>query len=180
MPTGQQLAEVGQLIFKYFLGGRGKDGVFTPKQLSFQLWRFIHAGSIPALIQEEINNPNSEGDSEAVESVLRFLRQWCEFHFPRFLSSLDRIQRSVFERLKMQPGDYQAFGYSVKHLFMHPSVTILEEYGLPYRITLLVLDKYDLGNEVDEIIANLHIVDPAKLRLSRLEAEMLRDTIENI
>lgn len=180
MPTGPQLAEVGQLIFKYFLGGRGKDGVFTPKQLSFQLWRFIHAGSIPALIQEEVDNPNSEGESEAVESVLRFLRQWCEFHFPRFLSSLDRIQRSVFERLKMEPGDYQAFAYSVKHLFMHPAVTILEEYGLPYKITLLVLEKYDLGNEVDEIITNLHKVDPAKLGLSRLETEMLRDTIENI
>lgn len=80
----------------------------------------------------------------------------------------------------MTPGDYQAFGYSVKHLLMHPAVTILEEYGLPYKVTLLILEKYDLGEDVDTIIANLHKVDSTMLGLSPLESEMLRDTIENL
>ena len=80
----------------------------------------------------------------------------------------------------MKPGEYQVFGASVKHLFMHPAVTVLEEYGLPYKITLQILSKYDLGEDVDTIISNLHLINPSQLSLSRFEVEMLKDTIENL
>lgn len=63
---------------------------------------------------------------------------------------------------------------------MHPAVTVLEEYGLPYTLTLQVLQKYDLGQDVDSIIANLHQVDPNELSLSPFEEEMLKDTLENL
>jgi hypothetical protein len=80
----------------------------------------------------------------------------------------------------MKPGDYRLFGGMVKHLFMHPAVTVLEEYGLPYKLTLQVLQKHDLGDDVDAIIANLHRVDLTKLSLTHFESEMLRDTIDNL
>ena len=80
----------------------------------------------------------------------------------------------------MKPGDYQVFGGSVKHLFMHPAVTVLEEYGLPYKITLQILKKYDLGEDVDTIISKLHLLDFSRLSLTKFEAEMFKDTIDNL
>jgi len=179
-PNGEQLAESCRLIFDYLMEGRGRDGVVSSKQLSFFVSRFAHLRSIPKLFQAELENPQNSDATEAIERVLKFLRQWCEFHFPKYLSALDRIQQSVFEKMRMKPGNYQVFGASVKHLFMHPAVTVLEEYGLPYKITLQILDKYNLGEDVDTIISNLHLVNPARLSLSKFEAEMLKDTIENL
>lgn len=63
------------------------------------------------------------------------------------------------------PGDYSPFIASVKHLFMHPAITILEEYGLPYSVTQKVLKVSELGNDVDEILSNLHLIDPVMLSL---------------
>jgi hypothetical protein len=180
IPTGPQLQEVCRLIFAHFLGDKPRDGVASGKQLSFLLFRFYNNPSIPQLIQIELANPQTKGPSDAIERVLKFLRQWCEFHFPKFLGALERIQRSVFERRNMKPGDYRLFGGMVKHLFMHPAVTVLEEYGLPYKLTLQVLQKHDLGDDVDSIIDNLHRVEPAKLSLTPFESEMLRDTIDNL
>ena len=129
---------------------------------------------------EEIKNPYNKTPSDAIEKTLKFLRNWCEFHFPRYLSTVDRIQRSVFERHGREPGDYSAFGASVKHLFMHPAVTVLEEYGLPYAVTQKVLNTHELGDDVDEFLQNLPTVDLTNLELSPIEEEMLRDALDNL
>jgi len=179
-PNGDQLREACRLIFKYFLDGKGKDGVFTENQLYFQISRFSSLKSIPALFQAELSNPRNETPSQAIEGVLKFLRQWCEFHFPRYLSSLERIQRSVLSRHNIEPGDYSPFIASVKHLFMHPAITVLEEYGLPYAVTQKILNMYDLGADVDSFIENLRQIDPSLLKLPKLENEMLKDALENI
>ncbi len=179
-PTGAQLPEACRLIYDYLMEGHGRDGVVSAKQLTFFVSRFAHLKSIPRLFQAELENPQNTDPTEAIERVLKFLRQWCEFHFPKYLSALDKIQKSVFERMGMRPGDYQVFGASIKHLFMHPAVTVLEEYGLPYKITLQILEKYDLGEDVDTIISNLPTVEASQLSLTNFEAEMLGDTIENL
>lgn len=179
-PDATQLKETCRLIFEVLMDGKGRDGVHTMKQLHFLIARFAYSKSIQHLFNEELSNPRNETPSQAIEGVLKFLRQWCEFHFPRYLSSLDRIQRSVFSKHGYAPGDYAPFTAAVKHLFMHPAVTVLEEYGLPYSITQRILESYELGDDVDEFLANLPTVNPAKLNLSPFEEEMFRDSLENI
>ena len=179
-PNSAQLGESCRMIFHYFMEGHGRDGVVSAKQLAFFMSRFAHLRSIPELLRAELENPQNSDPTEAIERVLKFLRQWCEFHFPKYLSALNRIQHSVFTKAGLKPGDYQVFGASVKHLFMPAAVTVLEEYGLPYKLTLQILNKYDLGEEVDMIISNLPTVDISKLSLTSFEAEMLGDTIENL
>ncbi|MGE9270787.1 MAG: helicase-related protein, partial [Verrucomicrobiales bacterium] len=179
-PNSEQLFECCRLIFEFLLGNNGRDGIVSVKQLYFQISRFAALKSIPALIDQEIENPHHKTPSDAIESTLKFLRQWCEFHFPRLLGSLERIQRSVFESNGRSPGDYAPFIASVKHLFMHPAVTILEEYGLPYSVTQKVLATSELGGDVDEILGNLSRLDPASVALPPFEEEMLRETLDNL
>lgn len=179
-PNSEQLREVCRLIFDFLMAGKGRDGIVSLNQLYFQISRFASSKSIPDLISTEIENPHNETPSHAIESVLKFLRQWCEFHFPRYLSCLDRIQCSVFTKHQLQVGDYSPFIASVKHLFMHPAVTVLEEYGLPYSVTQKILGSYDLGEDVDSFITRLKGIDPASLNLPSIESEMLTDVLENI
>jgi hypothetical protein len=179
-PNSDQLRETCRVIFDVLMGGKGRDGIVSMKQLYFQLSRFASLKEIPALFQAELANSQNKTPSDAIEGVLKFLRNWCEFHFPRYLSSVDRIQRSVFSRYGIDPGDYSPFIASVRHLFMHPAVTVLEEYGLPYTVTQKIINSYDLGDDVDSFIDALKRVDPASLNLPHIEYEMLVDALENI
>jgi hypothetical protein len=179
-PNSNQLREACNLIFEYLMGGQRKSGVANANQLHFLISRFAHLKSIPALINAEIENPYNKSTSDAIEGVLVFLRQWCEFHFPRYLSCLERIQEAVFNKHNLEPGDYSVFNTSVKNLFMHPAVTVLEEYGLPYTVTQKILNSYELGEDVDSFIENLRRINPDTLNLPSLENEMLKDALKNI
>jgi hypothetical protein len=181
-PNGSQLYKVCELIFESFLDGKPKDGVASGKQLAYMIFEFYNAKSIGGLIEKQLAKPYPPDatPTETIEGVFKFLRQWCEFHFPRYLTALDRIQHSVFNRSGLEPGDYSMFAATVKQQFMHPAVTILEEYGLPNRVTQEILKHYDVGLTVDDILASLQHVNVAKLKISKFEAEMLADTIQNI
>lgn len=181
IPNYDQLFEVCRIIHQFFLNGSRKDDISSGKQLAFLIYRFTKTKSIPKLIAAEIENDQYRATTtDAIEGTLKFLRQWCEFHFPRYLGALDSIQRSVFEKYNLEPGNYELFGAQVKHLFMHPSVTILEEYGLPYTITQKILQKYELGGEVDPLLDQLPTIDFSDLQLTPFEKDMLKDTLANL
>lgn len=182
VPTSSQLQEACRLIFEGLLPGTPRDNVVSGKQLSFFLFQFYYAGSVEGFVRERLEDTYTEDQTttQKIENSFRFLRQWCEFNFPRHLTALDRIQRSVFERVGLPPGDYSYFASQVGQLFMHPAATVLEEYGLPHRVTLQVLDHFDLGESVDDIVVRLPKIDVAVLKLDPFEREMLKDTIANL
>ena len=133
------------------------------------------------LIEEELkHNQYVKTPTQAVESALMFLRRWCEYSFPRYLSALDTIQKSVFGQAGYAPGNYEAYTAMVKNLFMPPSATVLEEYGIPYQVSLKIEQTAQLGDDVDQILLRLKKADVHSLRLSRFEQEMLDDTLDNI
>ena len=179
-PKNQRLYEVCNLIFVFFMEKKGRDGTINVNQMYRQFSNFMAKRSVREIIDQELRNTYHNTPTAAIYSTLKFLRQWCEFNMPRYLGALDQIQRSVFEKYGRKAGEYTPFITSVKHLFMHPAVTVLEEYGMPYSLTQKVLSQFQLGEEVDEILANLPTVDPAQLELPSFESEMLRDTIENL
>jgi len=181
-PSGPELYKACELIFDGFLGGKPKDGVANGKQLAFLIFEFYNAKSIDGLIKKQLLKPYpvDATTTQTIESVFKFLRQWCEFHFPRYLTALNRIQHSVFNRAGLLPGDYSMFAATVRQQFMHPAVTILEEYGLPNRVTQGILKNYELGESIDEILRALKGVDPDSLPISSFEREILADTIRNL
>lgn len=183
-PTSEQLNLCCELIFECLLGGRRLDGVASPKQLAFMLQRLQNT-SIESIIESEINNPKPafrKTPSDAVEHTLKFLRSWCEFNMPRLLGTLESIQKATFARLGYEKhGNYSVYSSAVKHLFMPPSVTILEEYGLPYSVTNAIHRAgHDLGENVDDIIDRIRAINPAETGLEGFELETLQETLNNI
>ena len=179
-----QLHTVCSLIFEHLMGGKRRDGIGNTNHLYMKIRRLTENKTMSALVAAEFDyqksvSPNASA-SDALETVLKFVRQWGEFHFPRYLSALDNIQRSVFEKAGRRPGDYSVFGTSVKRLFMPLAATVLEEYGLPFQVTLQIEKANPLGDEIDQILANLQKINVSTLELDSIEVEMVNDTISNL
>jgi len=180
-PKKEQLYETCDLIFNHLMGKKGRDGIHSGKQLWYKMLNFSILKEIPKLIEDELkNNKQVTNISEAIENVLVFTRKWGEFHFPRYLSAIDKIQQYIFTQAKLKPGNYSIYCASVKNLFMPPAATILEEYGIPFQLTTKIEEKQHLGDDIDAIIENLPSVNLNSLRLSEFEKEMFNDAIINL
>ena len=163
------------------MGKKGKDGILSGKQLWYKMLTFSRIKEIPKLIEDElVNNKQVTNASDGVESVLAFVRKWGEFHFPRYLSAIDKIQNHVFSQAKRKPGNYGVYCALIKQLFMPLSATVLEEYGLPYQLTQKIEDVTPLGEDVDAIVSNLAKINIKSMDLSDFERDMLTDAIENL
>ena len=179
-PNKDQLHSACELIFEHLMGGKPRDGISSAKQLAFQISRLSKLRDITKVLTEEIQNSWNQSPSQAVETTLKMLRQWGEFHFPRYLTALGRIQEAVFTKAGLEPGDYSVFASAVKHLFMHPAATVLEEYGIPYKLTNSIVQRYDLGDNIDSFLSNLKQIDPNALQFSNFEKEMFKDAIGHL
>lgn len=179
-PSMPQLHTICSLRFVHLMGGKGRDGIGNENHLYMKIKTLVQNKTLSALVEAELDYQKDISPTEALETVLKFVRQWGEFHFPRYLAALDNIQRSVFENAGRKPGDYSVFGASVKRLFMPLAATVLEEYGLPFQVTLRIEKASPLGDEVDEILANLRKADVSSLGLDPIEVEMANDTISNL
>lgn len=180
-PSTEQRQFVCNLIFEHLMEGKGFDGIFSAKQMSYKFGKLSFLKEIKNLVKDEIeHNKCIDTPTKAVEEVLVFLRRWAEFHLPRYLSALDKIQRHVFSEARMSAGNYEVYIAEIKQLFMPLSATVLEEYGVPYQISLK-LEKYiSLGDTVDDILAALTKLNVKNMQLSSFEEELLSETIKNL
>jgi hypothetical protein len=180
-PTNTQLSESCNLIFDYLMEGKPSDGILSGKQMSYKVGKFSELKEIKPLIQHELdNNARVQTATEAVEEVLIFLRRWAEFHFPKYLLALDNIQEHVFSMKGYSIGNYETYAAEMKKLFMPLSATVLEEYGIPYQITLKLESYKSLGNTVDDILTSLKEVDFSNVELTSFEREILEEAIQSL
>lgn len=179
-PSSDQLYTVCILIFDYLMEKIGKDGVFSGKQLHYKISRMANLKTIRKLVIAEIESNGEKKDiSKAIEEVLQFLRRWGENHFPRYLTALGNIQKAVFERNGLLPGDYSVYATTVKKLFMPLAATVLEEYGLPYQLSLKMNSFSPMGEDVDSIVRHLRVIDYDTKDFTDFERELLMDAISN-
>ena len=183
-PTRKQLQTICSLIFDKLLDQPPyKDGVSSAKQLNY-LIRDLQINmpkGISSIIEKELHNPEYKTTPTiATEKILVFLRQWGEYNFPRLLNNLNDIQQYVFSKHERTPGDYSFFSDQVKHWFLHPAATLLEEYGIPFQITLKICEKDDLGNNPDEILSRLKKIKPEDYQLEDIEINLLNEALQHI
>jgi hypothetical protein len=180
-PTKIQRYAACELIFNYLMDGKGINGIFSAKQMSFKLGSLTRIQKVSQLIINELaNNKNVHTATQAVEGTLGFLRQWAEFHFPRYITALDRIQRHVLSTHGAPTGNYEKYSAEIKKLFMPLSATVLEEYGIPWQVSEKIEEVFPLGDNVDEILISLAKLDLTTINLNPFEQEMVSETIQNL
>jgi hypothetical protein len=181
-PTYDQLGVVCEMIWRHFGGSAlGSGSIRSHRQLTLMLWRLRNRPTIRELVALMLDGSSGDADA-AVSRVLDFLRLWANFHFPRLLRAVDRIQRDVFARLRpAQPaGNYEFSAASVENFFLDPTLVALDEYGLPLEIARSIEADLQPNGDLDAVLNRLRALVPGRLPLTAFEQSMIRFAQEGL
>ena len=99
-----------------------------------------------------------------------------DFHFPKYLACLDRIQREVFKKQSLRCGDYSFFKSEIENQFLDPTLIALEEYGLPIQVSQKIKSILEPDGDLDAVIERIRKLEISQLYLDEFEIELLEDT----
>jgi hypothetical protein len=174
MPTFAQVQTVCQLMWDFFAGSRlSRGSARTVAQLATMVSMLRDRPSTRDMIIGLL--PFATDANEAVSRVNDFYRLWATFHFPRLLRAIDRIQREVFTRVRLHPGNYEYFASSVENLFLDPALVALDEYGVPLETARALSSQLNTSSGLDIALQSLGNLDVESLGLSEFEKELVRD-----
>jgi hypothetical protein len=184
-PSWTQLLAICELIWQNFNGpALGARSVRTAKQLAFRINQLRDTPTIRELVENQIGfmsnwRPDTH-PNEAVQNVLDFNRLWANFHFPRLLRTIDRIQKELLSTRGIQSGDFSFFATQVEQFFLDPALIALEEYDIliqtSRRIQHIILKEGDL----DHTLNNLKLIDLSLLPIDKFERYLIGDAILNL
>jgi len=175
-PESAQLYGVCGLVWTHFVGdNRRRAGVSSGNQLAFTIGRFRALGSPSELLRERLAVEEQQSADEIVEETMEWLRQWANFSFPRYLMAVDRIQRAVFRRRKLDPGDFSFFAGQVENWFLDPATMALDEYGIPIQLAARLEESLKPDGDLDAVLDRLRRLDVDKLHLPSFEKSLVID-----
>lgn len=137
-------------MWKHFVDAGQLHGVTSGKQLAFLLGK-LRRENIRTLIDNQLASGYSKHADHAVERVLSFCRNWAGFAVPRYLGTLDRIQRHVLQRHQLPHGDYLSFCTETENLYRGHFIAALDEYGLPPHLAQR-LERHVRAETLDDLL----------------------------
>lgn len=175
LPTYAQLESLCLAIWNYFVHGGKIGGVTSGKHLAFKVNQ-LRSHSLRQLIQAEIEN--SANPDDAVEDVLDFVRQWPQYRFGRLAMAINRIQNEIALQLGIKSADYTYFVGQVENLFSDPSLSALDEYGIPFPLAKRLERYLSTGGDLDAALDRLRKLDTSKLNLTKFEKTLIDEARE--
>jgi hypothetical protein len=174
-PSYPQLEAICRFVWTYFDGARlGSSSVWKPEHLAARIWKLKTKPTTRELIQDQIERFHMAPD-EAVQNVLDFLRLWSNFHFPRVLRAIGRIQREIFEKHQMSAGSFDFFANRVENYFLDSALVALDEYGIPIELGRRLGGIVNTRDDLDEALKTLRKLKIDQQRgLSSFEMDVLR------
>jgi hypothetical protein len=177
LPTYRQLEETCNLIWRHFEGLRlGSSSVRSAKQLTYLINGLRSAPTASEMIRSQLQNPRDP--DTAVQQVLDFLRLWANFHFPRLLRALDKIQQDLFRRARIRPGDYEYFANRVENYFLDAAIVALDEYGIPLEVGRKLQPFLMTDDNLDATLEKLRTLDLERTNLTQFERKLVMDARE--
>ena len=175
-PTYQKLQFVCNLIWNYLLPDRRRRaGISSGDQLAYHIERLRQNQGAQGLLREMIQQPGDPGEN--VEGAIDFLRYWANFNFPKYLLTIDRVQRDALGRLRLPFGNYEYFAGLVENWFLDPAIMTLDEYGVPIQVGVKIQEMLRPNGNLDIALERLRALNVDDLPLSAFEKELVRDAI---
>jgi hypothetical protein len=176
-PTYPQLQGICNLLWRHFEGPRlGSGSVRSPSQLTYLINGLRAAPTVSTMIQSQTQN--LQDPDTAVQQVLDFLRLWANFHFPRLLRALDKIQQDLFRRAGVRPGEYEYFANRVENYFLDPAIVALDEYGIPLEVARKLQPLLVTDGDLDATLEKLRTLNLERTNLTRFEKKLVTDARE--
>ncbi|WP_144426166.1 DEAD/DEAH box helicase [Methylobacterium sp. ARG-1] len=180
VPEPQQLKAVCNLIFKFVDEGARlhRHRVFSGDALHAELIALRVAPNFRGYIDEKVQSRwDDESVTDAIERVLKFLRNYVGYAFGRQLMAVSRIQAEALSP-QVNPrklGDYSLFAAQADSLFLPSGLYALDEYGLPPEIARRLAQA---GQDYSTLDAALHMVasvDVNRKDMHPFEREIIKD-----
>jgi len=177
IPGGPQLEAVCDLIFRHLSKpALLENGIWSGKQLAWHLNELRIGQDLSAYIRTSVaGRQATETRSDAVERVLRVVRNIVCYRFPRDLMVIDGIQKDIFSQQGLVPGDYSLFAEQAENLFMPAVLFALDEYGIPIQTAQALRDRLTPADTLDEVLAKFRALPLSNLPLSAFEIDVLTD-----
>lgn len=177
-PKAEQFKYVCELIWDYLIIPRGKsravDGVVSGKQLAFFVSDFQNNNSFQKLVAIHLKRNSNAKVDETIRLLTRIQKKWLEFRLPKLLMALHYVQKEVFEKNNLKPGNYKFYTKIIEGNSLPEVYASLKELGLPYELIKKISEKY--GEEevdVDQIILKIK-KDIDHLKLPQYELNILK------
>jgi hypothetical protein len=179
MPSWQQLSGVCELMWTFFEGAAlASRSVSSSNQLAFLVNDLRRTPSVKDIIGPQIAYLGNV--DRAVEKTLDFLRLWANFHFPKLLRAIDRIQKDVFKRLRQPAGDYAFYAASVENFFLDSALVALEEYGIPIQVSLKLKRHLEPEGDVDAVLERVRALPITEIPLTLFERRLVQATQDSL
>ena len=179
-PTYDELLKPLELGWQHLLRPKeSKGGALSAKQLTTMTLIYSTAKSLKGLIENQLNQnyiiqkyPDiSERTDVVVAQVLQMARHWFDYKLPSFLVTVSNLQRYVFEKAGLRPGDYGAFAAQVENGFLKRSFSDLTEYGIPFSAITKIARRLGELSSVEIILATLRSDDLTRYGFTRYEMQ---------
>jgi hypothetical protein len=152
-----------------------RAGVSSGRQLAFRVHRFRTSSSASGLVKAELQIRGDRSADEVVDEVMDWLRTWASFEFPRYLRTVENIQRSVFTRLERRPGNYTFFSGQIENWFLDPAIMALDEYGIPVQVGQKLSGVLHAEGDLDAVLQRLKGLEVRQLSLSSFEKSLVTE-----
>lgn len=128
--------------------------------------------------KENANKTDAEILDDAVRFSFQALRHWFSYKVPKWLLTIDRLQKYVAASKGLKAGDYTFYATQIESDFIRQDLTLLNEYGVP-RSAIKKLEQY-IGEGLAEeqvlgLVDDLITVRPGLF--TDYELEKLKDSV---
>jgi replicative superfamily II helicase len=161
-PTKYELNHLCEILKENFNVTRlGGGSVRTAAHLSNRLRDIMSNKTEKEMIKDEYLYRRSMDKAyevdNAVQVIFEFKRNVVSYNLPRMIYAINDIQRIIFERFKYNFGDYTLFAGKLESFFEHPSIVVLEEFGIPFEVAKKVIDNIIIedDDDIDCVMTNI-------------------------
>lgn len=189
-PTNQQLDHLTSILWDYFkVSSLGGGCVRSARHLKSRIRDVMNNLSDQEMITNEFvfrkkQNPSYKVD-EAVQVVFSFKRNLISYNLPKIIYAISDIQDEIFSRFNYVSGDYNAFTVKLESFYELPSLTVLEEFGIPFQVSKKIANLAFLTEEddVDDVIKKIKkssSKNNVRSILSEFESALLDRAVQNL
>lgn len=177
LPKYDQLVEVSDLLWQHFDRPRG-GAVSSSRQLAFKLGRMPDFDGIAWLASFDINNSDSRyrlAPDIAIQNALDFTSRWCQFWVPRGLKAIQEVHTHVLGSMGLPTGNLMPYANSLEALFLPKTMMNVDEYGLPFQISMKLHSRIDFNQELDIVLDALRRLPHPIDSLSNFEVAWFKE-----
>jgi hypothetical protein len=158
-----------------------KIGRLSARWLASFSFSYLINKSINRVINQYINDNFWKGKipdyqeriDTASYAILHIKRHWFDYKLPKWISVVSNIQDYVFKKHNLKHGNYSFIASEIENGFIHPNLSALVEYDIPYSAIKKLENFIDPNVLPENNIEILHKKSKAELKsLGLLEYEI--------